>query len=100
MGLLPCSYYGALSLSFPSEINYLDFSLTRININVRWLINFLKKEIKKGKPEFGKLKTRKDENIKVYPNILKAKKILNWRPKKNLIKELKKQIKFHKSNSF
>ena len=69
-------------------------------INVRWLINFLKKEIKKGKPEFGKLKTRKDENIKVYPNILKAKKILNWKPKKNLIKELKKQIKFHKSNSF
>jgi len=57
-------------------------------------------EIKKGKPEFGKLKTRKDENIKVYPNILKAKKILNWKPKKNLIKELKKQIKFHKSNSF
>ena len=44
-------------------------------------------------PQFGKIKLRSDENIKVYPSLLKAKKILNWKPtiqfKRGLFKTIK-----------
>ena len=47
-----------------------------------------------GKPQFGKIDLRKDEIMKLYPNILKAKKILNWKPRITLENGLKKTIKF------
>ena len=37
--------------------------------------------------------------MKLYPNISKAKKILNWTPKTNLINGLKKTIKSYKQKS-
>lgn len=49
--------------------------------NVRKIINFIQKKIQTGYPQFGKIKLRKDEILKVYPKISKAKKILKWRPK-------------------
>jgi len=48
---------------------------------VKTLINFITKNIKKGKPVYGKIKLRVDESNEVYPNITKAKKLLNWKPK-------------------
>ena len=30
-------------------------------------------------PQFDKIKLRKDEILKLYPNIEKAKKIINWK---------------------
>ena len=45
------------------------------------IINFIKKKIQTGYPQFGKIKLRKDEILKVYPKISKAKKILKWQPK-------------------
>ena len=39
------------------------------------------REIGKGKLQFGKIKYRKDENMKVYPNINKARAKLKWQPK-------------------
>ena len=48
---------------------------------IKDIILFIKKKIKGGKPEFGKIKFRKDEMLKLYPDIKKAKKILNWSPK-------------------
>ena len=65
-------------------------------IKIRKLIIKIVNLIGKGKPNFCKIKIRSDEPIKLFPNISKAKKILNWTPKTNLIKGLKKTIKFYK----
>ena len=64
----------------------------------------LKKVIKKiiniskgGVANHGKIKLRKDEIIEFYPSISKAKKILNWKPKINFEKGLKRTINYYKS---
>jgi|TARA_B100001964_G_C14109229_1_gene542967 nucleoside-diphosphate-sugar epimerase len=64
----------------------------------------LKKVIKKiinksngGVANYGKIKLRKDEIISFYPSISKAKKILDWKPKVNLEKGLKRTINYYKS---
>ena len=56
------------------------------------------KIIGSGKPQFGKIKFRKDEIKNLYPSIAKAKKILNWRPKVKINFGLKKTINFYKKN--
>lgn len=50
---------------------------------------------KSGKPQFDKIKLRKEERIKVYPNLNKAKKIINWEKKINFSKGLKKTIEYY-----
>ena len=56
------------------------------------------KIIGSGKPQFGKIKFRKDEIKNSYPSIVKAKKILNWTPKVKINFGLKKTINFYKKN--
>tara|TARA_B100000767_G_scaffold165007_1_gene154609 strand:- start:514 stop:1422 length:909 start_codon:yes stop_codon:yes gene_type:complete len=56
------------------------------------------KIIGSGKPQFGKIKFRKDEIKNLYPSIVKAKKIVNWRPKVKINFGLKKTINFYKKN--
>ena len=51
-----------------------------------------------GKPQFGKIKFRKDEIKNLYPSIAKAKKILNWTPKVKINLGLKKTINYYKKN--
>ena len=63
---------------------------------IRKLILKICKFIGSGKPKFGKIKLRKDEIIKLYPNISKAKKILMWKPKISLNLGLKKTINYYK----
>ena len=48
-------------------------------------------------PVFSKFKLRKDEIIKLYPNVKKSKKILNWVPKFSLNEGLKKQLNIIKN---
>ena len=48
---------------------------------IKKIIEYIKKISKGGYPLFGKVKLRKDEILKVYPNINKAKNKINWRPK-------------------
>ena len=43
---------------------------------------------------------RKDEILHLYPNINKAKKILNWQPKTNLNAGLKKTIKYYRNEKY
>tara|TARA_Y100000590_G_scaffold470153_1_gene662362 strand:+ start:3139 stop:4047 length:909 start_codon:yes stop_codon:yes gene_type:complete len=50
-------------------------------IKIRSVIKYICKIIGKGKPQFGKLKLRKNENINLYPSIKKIKKKLKWKPK-------------------
>ena len=63
------------------------------------IIKNVKKISKGGQPQFGKIKLRKDEILKLYPSIKKAKKIINWRPKILFKKGLKLTIKFYHEQS-
>ena len=45
------------------------------------VIKTIHKKIGKGQLQFGKIKYRKDENMKVYSNIKKARIKLKWQPK-------------------
>ena len=51
---------------------------------------------KGGQPQFGKISLRGDEIDKLYPNITKSIKLLNWKPKISLKNGLKKTIKYFK----
>ena len=65
-------------------------------IKIKKLIKTVSKLTKKGKPEFGKIKMRKEEYIKLYPNLSKAKKLLNWKPKDNFTEKLISVINYEK----
>ena len=65
---------------------------------IRDVIKKIVKNIGKGKPKFSQLKIRNDELIKLYPNVLKAKKILKWSPKISLESGIKKTIKSYLIN--
>ena len=60
---------------------------------IKDIISFLVKRLKGGKPNFGKIKLRKDEILKIYPDISKAKKILKWTAKIKFKSGLEKTIK-------
>ena len=62
---------------------------------IRNIIEHIKKTLKSGHPQFGKIKLRKDEISKLYPNIKKAKNIINWKPKISFDKGLKSTIKYY-----
>ena len=65
-------------------------------IKVKRIIISIQKLIKKGNPIFGKILLRKDEPLKLYPEIKNTFKYLNWRPKKKLLNGLKETIKYYK----
>jgi dTDP-glucose 4,6-dehydratase len=65
---------------------------------IKKIILLIKNLIKTGNPVLGKLQMRKDEILKLYPNIKKIKKKINWKPKIDLITGVKKTISFYKNN--
>lgn len=65
---------------------------------VKDVIEEIKKKIKKGKPQYGMIKLRSEESSKAFPNLKKAKKFLDWKPKENFKKSLYKTIIFYKQN--
>ena len=67
-------------------------------IMIKDIILKICKIIGSGKPQFGKIKFRKDEIKCLYPSITKAKKILNWVPKVKINLGLKKTINYYKKN--
>ena len=44
------------------------------------IIKTIQKIIGKGQPQYGKIKYRKEESMRVYPDIRKAKNIIKWKP--------------------
>jgi nucleoside-diphosphate-sugar epimerase len=66
-------------------------------IKIKKIINSIQYTIKKGKPNYGKIKLRKDEILNLYPKINKAKNIINWRPRIKFQNGLKKTINYYKS---
>ena len=67
-------------------------------IKLRTLINKIRNHTKGGKPIFGIKKLRKDENLKIFPNINKTKRFFNWSPKISINDGLFKTIKFFKKS--
>tara|TARA_B110000305_G_scaffold226091_1_gene273341 strand:- start:1271 stop:2197 length:927 start_codon:yes stop_codon:yes gene_type:complete len=65
--------------------------------NVKKVILFIKNKINLGKPVFGKISLRRDVIFRLYPNISKAKKILNWEPYTSFQKGIEAVIRYYKS---
>tara|TARA_B100001248_G_scaffold233181_1_gene194540 strand:- start:712 stop:1638 length:927 start_codon:yes stop_codon:yes gene_type:complete len=57
-------------------------------ISIKKVVNVIVKKIGLGRAKFGKIKLRNFENMKLYANISKAKKLLKWKPLINLDKGL------------
>ena len=66
---------------------------------IKNIIESIKKSLKGGKPQYGKIKLRKDEILKIYSKISKAKKKINWIPKISFKKGLASTIKFYNDQS-
>ena len=64
-------------------------------IKLKKVMGIVKKEVKFLKPNFGKISLRKDEFIKSYPSIKKAKKILGWYPKISLNNGIRKTKNYY-----
>ena len=65
-------------------------------IEIKKIILKINKLIKKGTPQYGKIKLRQREQAIVYPSIKKIKRYINWVPKINLDKGLKKTFDYFK----
>tara|TARA_Y100000590_G_C15700355_1_gene1006524 strand:+ start:51 stop:971 length:921 start_codon:yes stop_codon:yes gene_type:complete len=61
---------------------------------IKRIIELVKKITRGGHPQFGAIKFRKDEILKLYPSIKKAKKTINWYPKIPFEKGLQSTIKY------
>ncbi len=67
-------------------------------VKIKFVINEIVRQIKKGYPNFGSIKLRKDEPNKLYANIKKTKNFLKWSPKIKLSRGLRKTIQFYRNN--
>ena len=67
-------------------------------IKLKKLILKINQAIKKGQPQYGKIKMRTNEQNIVYPSIKKIQKYINWTPKINIDKGVKKTIFYFKKN--
>ena len=63
---------------------------------IKSVILYIKKLLEGGRPQFGKIKLRKDEILKLYPNTKRAKNLINWKPKIAFEKGIKDTIKSYK----
>ena len=63
---------------------------------IKKVINLIKDLVKLGNPSFDKIKMRPDEINSLYPNIKKAYKKLDWKPKVKFNDGIAKTINFYK----
>ena len=63
---------------------------------IKTVVKLVRKLIGKGKPQFGKIKYRENENMKLFPSIQKARTKLKWKPKTSFIRGLKITIESFK----
>lgn len=64
-------------------------------LKIRNIIKSIVNYYREGKPQFGMIKLRKEEQMIIYPNLTKAKKILKWKAKNNFVTGLKKTISYY-----
>ena len=70
-----------------------------IPISIKEVINFIVNIFDSGQPQFGKNKYRDGENMALYANIDKAKKMLNWEPRTDLECGINKTISWVKESN-
>ena len=69
-------------------------------LKIKNTIKKIMKYYKLGIPKFGEIKLRNEEQLKIYPDMRKTRKIFNWKPKVNFSEGLVKTIKYYNANSF
>lgn len=69
-----------------------------IPVSIKLIINMVCSEIGKGKPQFGKIIFRKEENSNLYADINKIKKLIKWQPQVSFEEGLKITINNIKNN--
>jgi len=62
---------------------------------IKSIICDIQRAIKKGFPQYGKIKMRKDEILNLFPDIQKTTDTFNWKPKIKLKDGLSKTIRFY-----
>ena len=67
-------------------------------IRIKDVIKIVQEIIGKGKPIFGAIDYRRGESMELYADIQKAKTILNWSPRIDFKKSLKKTINWYLEN--
>tara|TARA_E500000331_G_scaffold291502_1_gene287979 strand:+ start:33 stop:953 length:921 start_codon:yes stop_codon:yes gene_type:complete len=67
-----------------------------IPISVKKIVNKVIKFVGSGEPKYNYFIGKNNENLKLYPSITKAKKILGWKPKISIEDGLKKTINSYK----
>ena len=67
-------------------------------IQIKKLIKMINNNIGKGEPNFGAIKSRNEENLKYFPRLRKANRLINWKPKNFFLKQLLNQINYQKKN--
>jgi nucleoside-diphosphate-sugar epimerase len=65
-------------------------------LNIKKIIYKSIKLCKGGKPKFGEIALRKEENLITYPSLIKIKKILSWKPMVNFDKGFKITVNSYK----
>jgi dTDP-glucose 4,6-dehydratase len=68
-------------------------------IKIKKIIKKIRKHFEKGNPLFGRIKLRKEELLKIYPDLKNAKNILNWKPRVDFNTGIKKTINFYQRNN-
>ena len=63
-------------------------------VSIKEIIEKIVRISKGGKPLYGKIKMRKDENINMFPDISNTKKLLGWKANISLDTGLKKRLIF------
>jgi len=66
-------------------------------ISVKHVIKMVKDIVGSGQPQFGSVPYRKGENMELYAEISKSKRILQWTPKVTLDKGIKITIKYFRN---
>ena len=65
-----------------------------IPVSIREMVEKVRNITGSGNPQYGEVSYRNGENMSLYANISKAKRILNWQSTTNLDKGLKKSIEW------
>jgi nucleoside-diphosphate-sugar epimerase len=68
-------------------------------LKIKKIIQNIVRIYKKGKPLFGKIKLRKEEMRRTYPDINKARRILKWNPKISFKQGILKTVRYYNEDS-
>ena len=67
-------------------------------LKIKNIIGKIVNHYKLGNPQFNMIKLRKEEKMKIYPNLNKAKKLIKWKAKINFSKGLEKTLEYYNDN--